>query len=205
MYPIVDTGAMARLGLDVADGARAMLDGGARILQFRHKGSWSAKVVDLAGIVGAMCRAAGATFVVNDRADYAALLGSGLHVGQDDLSPGDARRMVDGMLGYSTHSIKQLLSADLEPADYLALGPVFGTMSKQRADPVVGLEMVAAARGLTAKPLVAIGGITLETAPAVWTAGADSVAVIAGLLGNGGFEAVRNRMRTWMDLAEIGL
>ena len=113
--------------------------------------------------------------------------------------------MVDGMLGYSTHSIKQLLSADLEPVDYLALGPVFGTMSKQRADPVVGLEMVAAARGLTAKPLVAIGGITLETAPAVWTAGADSVAVIAGLLGNGGFEAVRNRMRTWMDLAEIGL
>ena len=210
VYPIVDTAALGRLGLNVTDAARAMLHGGARILQFRHKGFWSAQTVDLAGLVGALCGKAGAAFVVNDRADYAALLNAGLHVGRDDLSPGDARGMVTGTLGYSTHSLDQLHAADLEPVDYLALGPVFGTLSKEQADPVVGVEMLAKARALTAKPLVAIGGITMETAPAVWAAGADSVALIADLLkgvpsGDGGIAEIRARMRRWMDLAEIRL
>ncbi len=123
--------------------------------------------------------------IMNDRADLClAAEFDGVHVGQDDLSPESVRRIIgpDRWLGVSTHNPAQLREADLTSADYLAIGPVFATSSKDKPDPVVGLEGVRRARALTRKPLVAIGGITRANAASVIAAGADSVAVISDLL-----------------------
>ena len=116
-----------------------------------------------------------------------ALRADGLHVGQDDLPPSEVRRLIGEtmLLGYSTHNSAQLSHEECQLADYVAIGPVFATGSKANPDPVVGLHGVAEARGLTAKPLVAIGGITLGNAADVLASGADCVATISGLsLGN---------------------
>jgi thiamine-phosphate pyrophosphorylase len=123
--------------------------------------------------------------IMNDRADLClAAEFDGVHVGQDDLLPESVRAMIgpDRWLGVSTHNPEQLREADLTSADYLAIGPVFATSSKEKPDPVVGLEGVRRARALTRKPLVAIGGITRANAASVIEAGADSVAVISDLL-----------------------
>jgi thiamine-phosphate pyrophosphorylase len=122
---------------------------------------------------------------MNDRADLClAAEFEGVHVGQDDLSPPSVRKIIgpDRWLGYSTHNPQQLQEGDRTSADYLAIGPVFSTSSKDRPDPLVGLEGVRQARQLTRKPLVAIGGITRANAASVIAAGADSVAVISDLL-----------------------
>ena len=120
---------------------------------------------------------------MNDRADMAMLLDAALHLGQDDLAPADARRIMPpgSIIGFSTHNKQQLRAGDREPVDYLAIGPIFPTKSKENPDPVVGLDGLRALRPLTKMPLVAIGGITRETAPTVFEAGADSVAVISDL------------------------
>jgi thiamine-phosphate pyrophosphorylase len=123
--------------------------------------------------------------IMNDRADLClAAEFDGVHVGQEDLSPDSVRRIIgpDRWLGVSTHNPEQLREADLTSADYLAIGPVFATSSKEKPDPVIGLEGVRRARALTRKPLVAIGGITRANAASVIDAGADSVAVISDLL-----------------------
>jgi thiamine-phosphate pyrophosphorylase len=123
--------------------------------------------------------------IMNDRADLCLAAGfDGLHVGQDDLSPEAARKIIGlaRWLGVSTHNPEQILEADQTSADYLAIGPVFATTSKANPDPVVGLAGVRRARELTRKPLVAIGGITRANARSVLDAGADSVAVISDLL-----------------------
>jgi thiamine-phosphate pyrophosphorylase len=123
--------------------------------------------------------------IMNDRADLClAAEFDGVHVGQEDLSPESVRKIIgpDRWLGVSTHNPEQLREADLTSADYLAIGPVFQTSSKEKPDPVVGLEGVRRARALTRKPLVAIGGITRANAASVIAAGADSVAVISDLL-----------------------
>ena len=178
-YPLVDTGC----GLPAAAAAEAILEAGARILQFRHKGIFSRQVFEEAERTASLCRDAGALFVINDRADIAMLLGAALHLGQDDLPPADARKIMppDRIIGFSTHNADQLRAGDREPVDYLAIGPIFGTTSKLNPDPVVGIDGLRALRPLTRKPLVAIGGITRETAPAVFDAGADSVAIIGDL------------------------
>lgn len=172
-YPIID---------DVA-AAEALLEAGARILQFRHKGFFSRAAFEEASRISELCRQAGALFVVNDRADIAKLLDAGLHLGQDDLSPADARRILPApsIIGFSTHNEQQLRAGDAEPVDYLAIGPIFPTRSKLNPDPIVGLDRLRSLRALTQKPLVAIGGITRELAPQVFEAGADSVAVISDL------------------------
>jgi thiamine-phosphate pyrophosphorylase len=124
-------------------------------------------------------------FIMNDRADLCLAADfDGVHVGQDDLSPESVRKIIglERWLGISTHNPSQLREADLASADYLAVGPVFSTSSKNKADPVVGLAGVRRARSLTQKPLVAIGGITRANAASVIEAGADSVAVISDLL-----------------------
>ena len=123
--------------------------------------------------------------ILNDRVPLVLSAGyDGVHVGQEDLSPAEARALLgpDVMVGVSTHGESQLVSAADSPADYVAIGPVFATSSKQVPDPVVGLEGVRAARALTDKPLVAIGGITRANCAAVIEAGADSVAVISDLI-----------------------
>jgi thiamine-phosphate pyrophosphorylase len=123
--------------------------------------------------------------IMNDRADLClAAEFDGVHVGQEDLSAESVRGIigVGRWLGVSTHNPEQMIEADRTSADYIAIGPVFSTSSKERPDPVVGLEGVRRARALTRKPLVAIGGITRENAAAVIAAGADSAAVISDLL-----------------------
>jgi thiamine-phosphate pyrophosphorylase len=127
----------------------------------------------------------GVKFIVNDRPDIAALAGaSGVHVGQDDLPPDEARRVVGPAcwVGVSTHNLEQFREASATSADYIAVGPIFPTASKENPDPVVGLALLREVRRLTAKPIVAIGGITLERAEDVFRAGADSVAVIRDLI-----------------------
>lgn len=203
LYPILDTATLAARGMRTETAARAMIEGGARILQLRHKEHFSGAVFDEAARIAELCREAGALVVVDDRADVAALLGAGVHVGQDDLPPTAARRIVGpgAILGFSTHNAAQLAAAAAEPADYLAIGPIFATRSKEKPDPALGLEGLSSLRGLAAKPLVAIGGITLETAPAVLEAGADSVAVIAGLLPDPlTAESLRVRVKEWLNL-----
>ncbi len=182
-YPILDRQIAARYGWGSVDAARAILGAGARILQFRHKGSFTRDVFEEMERVAELCREHRAQFVVNDRADLARLLDAGLHLGQEDLTPSQAR-IVTGpemWIGYSTHNADQLRAAAQEPADYLAIGPIFGTASKENPDPVVGIEGLRRLRPLTDRPLVAIGGITRTTAASVIEAGADSVAVIGDL------------------------
>ena len=206
LYPILDTGALERRGLGLAETAAAMIEGGARILQIRHKMLWSGRVFDDAREVAALCRQAGATLIVNDRADIAKLLGAGLHVGQDDLAPTDARALLgdEAVIGYSTHNAAQLRDAAAEPVDYIALGPIFGTTSKQNPDPAVGIDELRRCRALVEKPLVGIGGITRENARAVFDAGADAVAVIADLLPESAAAAdVRQRIEEWRGIAGV--
>ena len=205
VYPILDSTALSVRGIGLESAAAAFLEGGAEILQVRHKGHWSRGIFESARQIAKLCREAGSTFVVNDRADFAMLLGAGLHVGQDDLPPREVRSLVgsETLLGYSSHNPAQLSAAGGEPVDYVALGPVFATASKENPDPVVGVEEVRRCRTLLEKPLVAIGGITMENAPAVWEAGADSVAVIGGLLPqDSGARALRERMEQWRALSQ---
>jgi thiamine-phosphate pyrophosphorylase len=205
IYPILDGETLARRGVAVETAAAAWLEGGARILQIRHKGHWGRAVYDAAARVASLCRECGARFVVNDRADIAMLLGAGLHVGQDDLAPSDARRLMGAgaVIGFSSHNPEQLCAAAREPVDYVALGPVFATATKANPDPVVGVEEVRRCRALIEKPLVAIGGITMDNARDVLAAGADSLAVIAGLLPEtGDADALRRCMEEWQRLAE---
>jgi thiamine-phosphate pyrophosphorylase len=202
VYPILDSGAGPWPVLGLPAAVAALLEGGARILQIRHKGHWGRAILAQAREAVALCRRAGAVPIIDDRADIAALLGAGLHVGQDDLPPPDARRIVgeNALLGFSTHNPDQLRGAAADPVDYLALGPVFATASKKDPDPVVGIDMLRACRALTAKPLVAIGGITRANAGAVLAAGADSVAVIGDLTTAPCTAAsLRRRMEEWLQ------
>ncbi len=191
LYAIIDTS----LATSPVDAARSLLRAGVRILQYRHKGPSRREQWEECRRIADAARACGAIFMVNDRADLAALCGaSGVHLGQRDLPAVKARQLLgpDAIIGLSTHSLAQAMAADSEPVDYLAIGPVFPTSSKERPDPVVGLETVRAVRaameerhaGVPAarKPLVAIGGITLHNARDVLEAGADAVAVIRDLL-----------------------
>jgi thiamine-phosphate pyrophosphorylase len=205
IYPILDSESLEARGLGLETGAAALLEGGARILQIRHKPHWRREVFEAAIGVARLCREAGAQLIVNDRADFAMLLEAGLHVGQNDLAPGDARKLMGqaAMLGFSSHSADQLAAAAAEPVDYVALGPVFATASKRNPDAIVGVEAVRRCRALLSKPLVAIGGITLANAHEVLTAGADSVAVIAALFPeNATARGLRERMEEWQRLAK---
>ena len=205
VYPILDTESLEARGLEVAQAAAAMLEGGARILQFRHKPEWRRRTFEIAKEVAELCEQAGAMFIVNDHADFAALLGAGLHVGQDDLAPADARKLLgeNGLLGFSTHNPEQFCAACSEPADYLAIGPVYGTSSKRNPDPVAGLHTVARCREFDRRQLVAIGGITLSNAADVLRAGADSVAIIAGLFPDTvNASSLRKRMEEWQQLVK---
>jgi thiamine-phosphate pyrophosphorylase len=182
-YPILDSAALERRGCPVMLAAEALVASGARIMQYRHKDEWTQSHFDTARQLAALCHEAGVLFVLNDRADFARLLGAALHIGQNDLPPVAARRVIsDEVMGFSTHNRLQLTRGDEEPVEYLSLGPIFSTSSKERPDPVVGVEGVRELRELTKKPLAAIGGITMLNAGDVLEAGADSVAIISGLM-----------------------
>ena len=199
-YPILDPEIAIRHGVEPLAAAEQILAGGATILQFRFKGFFSREVLTQLQRVAELCRDAHALFVVNDRADLAAITGAALHLGQDDLTPTAARKVVGTktLIGFSTHNESQFRAATAEAADYLALGPIFGTASKQNPDPIVGIEELRRLRPLTIRPLVAIGGITRANAQSVLAAGADSVAIIADLFADD--VNVRTRTEEWVAL-----
>jgi thiamine-phosphate pyrophosphorylase len=183
LYPILDAGCFPDAsGLIAA--AEELASAGVTLIQYRNK-SGNARVMleqarELKQHLGDSI-----PLIMNDRADLCLVAEfNGVHVGQDDLSPESVRKIIgpERWLGVSTHNPEQLREADLTSADYLAIGPVFPTSSKDKPDPVVGLDGVRRARQLTRKPLVAIGGITRANAASVIEAGADSVAVISDLL-----------------------
>jgi thiamine-phosphate pyrophosphorylase len=183
LYAIVDSSPRTSVESLVAL-AQELAAGGCTLLQYRNKSDNARIMLDQAR---ALKRALGSDvrLIMNDRADLSlAAEFDGVHVGQDDLSPESVRTIIGSgrWLGVSTHNPEQLREADLTSADYLTIGPVFATSSKDKPDPVVGLEGVRRARALTKKPLVAIGGIIRANAASVIDAGADSVAVISDLL-----------------------
>ena len=189
LYPILDAGCFPNtLGLIAA--AEELLSAGVSLIQYRNKSGDARVMLEQAGELRRQVRARAPAphvprLIMNDRADLCLVAEfDGVHVGQDDLSAESVRRIIgpERWLGVSTHNPEQVAEADKTSADYLAIGPVFSTSSKDRPDPVVGLEGVRRARQLTRKPLVAIGGITRGNAASVIEAGADSVAVISDLL-----------------------
>jgi thiamine-phosphate pyrophosphorylase len=182
LYVILDAALLTASELDVA---KKLSEAGVRLFQYRNKGGSSRELLQASSALAAELVPAGATFFVNDRPDVAFLSGaSGAHVGQHDLPVAESRAVLGSgkLLGVSTHNIEQFRSAAATDADYIALGPIFATDSKANPDPVVGTDMIRAARKLTQKPILAIGGITLERAREVIEAGADSVAVISDIL-----------------------
>jgi thiamine-phosphate pyrophosphorylase len=182
-YPIIDTAACAARGLDPREVAAACVRGGARLLQLRVKAGSSGAFLSLAREVVADAAAAGATVIVNDRADIARMAGAGgVHVGQEDMPPASVRLVLGGgVIGISTHTEAQVDAALAGESDYIAVGPVFETGTKLTGYDARGLGLVryAAGRG---KPVVAIGGIDLARAPEVIGAGAAAVAVIGDVL-----------------------
>ena len=204
---IVDEDVAARFGWTVPALARAYLAGGATFLQVRAKRAGSGAYLRMCEEVVALARERAAMVIVNDRADIARLAGaSGVHVGQEDLRPAAVRALVGSaaIIGLSTHTWDQVRAARGEPVDYIAVGPVFGTRTKEAAHAAVELDLVREAaraardvpEGETIRPVVAIGGITLERAGAVLQAGATTVAVISDLLATGDPEG---RVRAYLE------
>jgi thiamine-phosphate pyrophosphorylase len=183
LYAIVDAQAARRRILDLTED---LLEAGVRLIQYRDKRATSRELYEMSVQMAARIGRAQAIFILNDRADIAlAADADGVHVGQDDLPVELARKILGPgkIIGISTHSIAQLEEADRSSADYIAFGPVAPTGTKANPEPVVGLAGVAEARKSTRKPLVAIGGITLEQAKLVKETGVESVAVIQALIG----------------------
>src|SRR5579859_2888350 len=182
LYVILDAGMLTE---PAGDTAKKLMDAGVMLLQYRAKNAAARELWEESRAIAAVARSAKCTFFVNDRPDVAYLAGAhGVHIGQDDLDVEQARKVIgpDRWVGISTHNLEQFRKAAATSADYIAVGPIFQTRSKANPDPVVGTEFLRRVRVLTEKPIVAIGGITLERAADVLAAGAESVAVISDIL-----------------------
>lgn len=189
LHAIVDVDVSARAGWTALALARAYLDGGARVIQIRAKQLPSGPLLDLCDRIVDVASTFDAAVIVNDRVDLARLAGAaGAHVGQDDMPAAEARTQLgpDAVIGYSTHTVAQVRAALALPVSYIAVGPVFGTTTKDTGYTAVGLDLVAAAAHMAGPiPIVAIGGITFDNAVSVIEAGASAVAVIGDLLATG--------------------
>ena len=182
LYVILDAGMLTE---PAGVTAQKLMDAGVKLLQYRAKSAAAREVWAESCAIAEAARRARCTFIVNDRPDVAYLAGAdGVHVGQDDLDVEQARQVIgpERWVGVSTHNLEQFRQAAASSADYIAVGPIFQTSSKTNPDPVVGTDLLRRVRELTEKPIVAIGGITLERAGEVLAAGADSVAVISDIL-----------------------
>jgi thiamine-phosphate pyrophosphorylase len=182
LYVILDA---ALLTSPERDCALKLADAGVRLIQYRNKSASARQLLDASHELAGLLRPRGVMVFVNDRPDVAVLAGAdGVHIGQEDLGIEQTRTVVgpDFRVGVSTHNLEQFEAAAASSADYIAVGPVFSTSTKANPDPVVGIEFLRRVRLLTKKPIVAIGGITLERAAEVLEAGADSVAVISDIL-----------------------
>src|SRR6267142_4260152 len=182
LYVILDA---ALLTVPETECTQRLADAGVRLLQYRNKSASSRQLVESSKRLTSQLAPQGVTFVVNDRADVASVVdAAGVHVGQDDLSVEAARRVIgtEKWVGVSTHNLAQFELSAATSADYIAVGPVFCTSTKTDPDPVVGIDFIRRVRPLTNKPIVAIGGITVDRAAEVMRAGADSVAVASDIL-----------------------
>jgi thiamine-phosphate pyrophosphorylase len=199
LYVILDA---ALLRIPAKECAKSLIDAGVRLIQYRNKRASGRELFETSSELAEYLNPLGVQFIVNDRVDVAALAGAGgVHEGQDDLGVEQARQVMgEGKwVGISTHNPGQFRSALETSAEYIAVGPIFATGSKENPDPVVGVGFVREARAMTDKPIVAIGGITLEQAAEVIEAGADSVAIIGDILGA---ENVGKRARQYVDFLE---
>ncbi len=199
LYLILDA---ALISIPEKECARNLVDAGVRLIQYRNKRASARQLFETSRELIEFLKPAGVQFIVNDRADVGALAeADGVHVGQDDLGVEQARKVVGAgkWVGISTHNAGQCHEAAKSSADYIAVGPIFATGSKENPDPVVGLEFVRRARAVTDKRIVAIGGVTLETASEVISAGADSVAVIGDIWRA---ENPGKRARQYIDLLD---
>lgn len=172
------------LGRSHVDVARAALEGGATAIQLRDKAASTRELLELAGLIRRLAREAGVPFFVNDRVDVALVSeADGVHVGRDDLPVEAARRLVGPrmLVGASASSLEEALEGQNAGADYIGLGPVFATPSKNDAGPPIGCEAVRAIRAVVEVPIIAIGGVSLDNAARVIEAGADGVAVISAV------------------------
>jgi thiamine-phosphate pyrophosphorylase len=198
-YPITD----ARIsGMSHAEQVERLAEGGATFIQLREKNASPRDFYAAALEAVQAARRLGVRIIINDRVDIAMAVGAdGVHLGQDDLPPEKARALLgkDRIIGFSTHDLKQALAASFAPVDYIALGPVFQTSTKEKPDPVVGLVGIGEVKQSISKPLVAIGGITFERARSVIEAGADSLAVISDLYST---DDVTERARSFMRLLD---
>jgi len=182
LYVLLDEGL---LDMPAAKCARILVSAGAELIQYRAKHSTSRQYFATCSNLAETLATRNARFIVNDRPDIAAMVDAGgVHVGQDDLPPADARRICGSgrWVGVSTHNLEQVRAAAKTSADYIAVGPIFSTFTKEKPDAVVGTSFIREARKLTQKPIVAIGGITRDCAAEVYEAGADSIAVVRDLL-----------------------
>ncbi len=182
-YALADT--LNRPDLSFQQLTRQLCAGGVRLLQLRVKQRPTRDFVALATQVQHLCRAAQCTLIINDRVDIAlAVEADGVHLGQEDLPLSAARKIVgnEKIIGVSTHTVQQALSAEQEGADYIGFGPLFGTLTKATGYTARGLEQLQAVRQQVRIPIVAIGGITAERAPAALQAGADAVALISDIV-----------------------
>jgi thiamine-phosphate pyrophosphorylase len=182
LYAIIDPTLVTTSELTLAE---ALAESGVELIQYRNKNVSTRDLFEISRRLSARLAPRGVRFIVNDRPDVALLAGAGgVHVGQEDLGVEQARAICAPpcWVGVSTHSLEQVAAADRTSADYIAFGPIFPTTTKQNPDAVVGTELLRRARRMTAKPLVAIGGITIERAAEVYAAGADSLAVIRDLI-----------------------
>jgi thiamine-phosphate pyrophosphorylase len=207
LYAILDFDTVAARGWTPADVCRAWLSAGVRLIQLRAKHLPSGPFLELADELVSLCVDAGAELIINDRADIAAMArAGGLHLGQDDVTPKDARLVVGerSLIGLSTHDRGQVEAGIAEPVQYLAFGPVFPTATKDTGYQALGLDPLRDAVRIVAQaglPLVAIGGLTIDRAPAVREAGADSLAVITDLLSVPDLSGVESRARAWLAAA----
>lgn len=182
LYVVLDAGLIRGPAQEIAG---QLISAGVRMLQYRAKNLSAREMLETATALAEMTHNSGATFFVNDRPDVAYLAGAhGVHVGQDDIGVEQARGVMgqDRWVGVSTHNLQQFEEAAASSADYIAIGPIFETATKMNPDPIVGTEPIRRMRPLTRKPIVAIGGIRLESAASVIEAGADSIAVISDIL-----------------------
>jgi thiamine-phosphate pyrophosphorylase len=197
LYPITDRELSQ---LSHAEQVERMAQGGATLIQLREKHLSPREFYEEALAAMKVARTLKVKLIINDRIDIAiAVDADGVHLGQDDLPPEQARNLLgqDRIIGFSTHDIKQALAADSMPVDYIAIGPVFTTTTKDKPDPVVGSQMVKELRAQITKPIVAIGGITLARAAEVFASGADSLAVISDLFSTGDLTA---RVRQYLEI-----
>lgn len=183
LYAITD----ARIsGLSHAEQVLRLANGGATLIQLREKFATPREFYEEAKAALTIARERKIKLIINDRVDIAlALKADGVHLGQDDMPPEAARNILgnDAIIGFSTHNTAQAIEAIKLPVDYIAIGPIFGTTTKENPDPIVGLEGLRRVRdGIKDFPLVAIGGINQENAAEVFVNGANSVAVISALL-----------------------